>query len=252
MFISKLIRWITIVTLLVFLAGFTEPVLAGSSPCGGSVTVVSGDTLYKIAVRCGTSVNALKLANELTDVNQIKVGQVLLMPGALIKGSNNIDIYIVNHGDTLSEIARLFNTTLSKIVSINTGIKNPNLIYAGQRVNVPSPNTAPPEDPEDPSEINLKTYIVQKGDTMTKIAYRLGITLSTLVKLNPQVKNINIIYIGQKLNLPDGISYYIVGTGDTLSRIAARFSTTWQELMKLNPEIKNANLIYVGQKIKLQ
>lgn len=246
---AKLTRWITIVTLIVLLAGFAEPVQAGSSPCGGSVTVVSGDTLYKIAVRCGTSVNALKLANELADVNQIKVGQVLLMPGAVIKGSNNIDIYIVNHGDTLSEIAKMFNTTVSHLLTLNPNIKNANLIYAGQRLNVPSPNAAPPEEPS--SEINTKICIVQKGDTMSKIASRFSITLSTLVNLNPQVKNINLVYVGQKLNLPDGISSYIVGSGDTLSKIAARFSTTWQELSKLNPEIKNANLIYVGQKIKL-
>jgi peptidoglycan endopeptidase LytE len=245
---TKLSRWLAIVTLIVLLVGFTKPVQAGSSPCGGSVTVVSGDTLYKIAVRCGTSVNALKLANELTDVNQIKVGQVLLMPGALIKGSNNIDIYIINHGDTISEIAKMFNTTVSHLLTLNLKIKNANLIYAGQRLNVPSPNAVPPEEP---SEINTKVYIVQKGDTMSKIASRLSITLSTLVNLNPQVKNINMIYVGQKLNLPDGISYYIVGSGDTLSKIAARFSTTWQELLKLNPDIKNANLIYVGQKIKL-
>lgn len=246
---TKLTRWIIIIMVIVLLVGFTNPVQAGSSPCGGSVTVVSGDTLYKIAVRCGTTVNALKLANELPDVNQIKVGQILLMPGALIKGSNNIDIYIVNHADTLSEIAKMFNTTVSYLLTLNPSIKNSNLIYAGQRLNVPSPNAAPPEGPS--SEINTEVYIVQKGDTMNKIASRLGITLSTLVNLNPQVKNINLISVGQKLNLPDGISYYIVGSGDTLNKIAARFSTSWQELLKLNPDIKNANLIYVGQKIKL-
>jgi peptidoglycan endopeptidase LytE len=106
-------------------------------------------------------VNALKLANNLTDVNQLKVGQVLLMPGAVIKGSDNVDIYIVNHGDTLSEIARLFNTTLSKLVSLNPSIKNINLIFAGQHVNVPSPNTEPPADP--PAD-DTKIYIVQRGD----------------------------------------------------------------------------------------
>lgn len=249
MFTTKLIRLITILSLFVMMAGLADPVQAGSSPCGGTVTVVKGDTLYTIAVRCSTSVNALKLANNLTNENLIYVGQVLYMPGAIIKGEKGIDIYIVNHGDTLSEVAKLFNTTLSQLLILNPSIKNVNLIYAGQRVNVPSPESIPPEEPISP---NLKVYIVQRGDTMYRIAYRLGITLSTLVKLNPQVKNINLIYIGQKLNLPDGISYYIVGYGDTLSRIAARFSTTWQTLMKLNPEIKNANLIYVGQKIKLK
>jgi LysM repeat protein len=87
---------------------------------------------------------------------------------------------------------------------------------------------------------------------MNKIAGRLGITLPTLVKLNPQVTNINLIYPGQKLHIPDDVSTYIVARGDTLKKIADQFGTTWQALMALNPEVKNANLIYVGQVIKIQ
>ncbi len=227
----------------------TEHVFAGSSPCGGSVTVANGDTLQKIAQRCGTSVAALKLANQLSNVNLITVGQVLLMPGALIKGTNNIDVYITNHGDSLSEIAKLFATNITQLLSLNQNIKDANLIYAGQRINVPSPNAVIPSVP--PSS-NIMIYIVQRGDTMNKIASRLGISLSTLVKSNPQVTNINLIYSGQKLNLPEGISTYIVMRGDTLNKIADRFDTTWQALLVLNPDIKNANLIYVGQAIKIQ
>jgi LysM repeat protein len=246
--IIRIFRWIIFILLLVLIASIAEPVFAGSSPCGGSVTVVSGDTLYKIAQRCGTTVNALKLANQLSNVKDISVGQVLLMPGALIKGTNNVDIYIVNHGDWLSEIAKLFNTTLAQLLTLNPAIKNPNLIFAGQRINVPSPNAVTPPTPP---TINTKIYIVQRGDTMQKIATRLGISLATLVKLNPQVTNINLIYTGQKLNIPEEITTYVVARGDTLKKIADRFGTTWQALLALNPEIKNANLIYVGQVIKI-
>jgi LysM repeat protein len=249
MTIKRYFRWIIFLSLLGILLISTEPVHAGSSPCGGSVTAASGDTLNTIAQRCGTSVNALKLANQLSNVNVITIGQVLLMPGALIKGSNNVDIYIVNHGDSLSEIAKLFNTTLAQLLALNPAIKNPNLIFAGQRINVPSPSAVTPPEPP---ITNTKTYVVQRGDTMNKIATRLGITLATLVKLNPQVTNINLIYPGQKLHIPEETSTYIVARGDTLKKIADRFGTTWQALMALNPEVKNANLIYVGQVIKIQ
>jgi LysM repeat protein len=249
MSIIRISRWIILLSLLVMMAYSTEPVDAGSSPCGGSVTVVSGDTLYKIAARCGTSINALKLANQLSNVNLITVGQVLLMPGAIIRGSNNVDIYIVNHSDSFSEIAKLFNTTLAQLLVLNPGINNPNLIYAGQRINVPSSNAVTPPEPP---PINMKIYIVQRGDTMSKIASRLDITLAALVKVNPLVKNINLIYPGQKLNLPEEVAYYIVHRGDTLKKIADSFGTTWQALMLLNPWIKNANLIYVGQVIKIK
>jgi LysM repeat protein len=253
-------KWILIFlcsVILITMLASPNAVYAGSTPCGGSVTVASGDTLQKIANRCSTSVNALKLANNITDINSIKVGQVLLMPGALIKGSAGVDIYIVNHRDTLSQIARDFNTTLSNLLKLNPAITNPNLIYAGQRLNVPSLSVSPqptpiPSPTTTPPATTGQIYIVQKGDTMNKIARRLGITLAALVKVNPQVTNINRIYVGQKLNIPDGVSVYIVVRGDTLKKIADRFGTTWQALWKLNPDIKNPNLIYVGQIIKLR
>jgi spore coat assembly protein SafA len=224
---------------------------AGSAVCGGNVTVVSGDTLRKIADRCGTTVSALKLANNLSNANLIYVGQVLVMPGALIKGSNNVDIYIVNHGDTLKTIAALFNTTLDTLLNLNPAITNANLIYAGQRLNVPTPGTVPPVTPPPPPP-GGQSYTVQKGDTMKKIAERYGISLDALIKANPQVTNINLIYVGQKLSIPGGVSVYVVVKGDTLRKIADRYGTTVEALLKLNPDIKNASLIYVGQVIKLK
>jgi LysM repeat protein len=43
--------------------------------------------------------------------------------------------YTVKRGDTLSAIARIFGTTVTKIVKDN-GIKNPNLIYPGQKLTI--------------------------------------------------------------------------------------------------------------------
>lgn len=245
---KNLTRLFILVALLASAVAFPSSARAGSTPCGGNVTVVSGDTLRKIANRCSTTVNALKLANNISNVNLIYVGQVLVMPGALIKGSGGYDIYIVNHGDTLKQIAALFGTTMDVLLSLNPAITNANLIYAGQRMTVPAPGSTIPT----PVPSGGQIYIVQRGDTMKKIASRLGITLDALVKANPQVTDINLIYVGQKLNVPDGVSVYIVVKGDTLKKIAERFGTTWQNLMTLNPDIKNANLIYVGQIIKLK
>lgn len=87
---------------------------------------------------------------------------------------------------------------------------------------------------------------------MKKIAARLEIMLEALAKANPQVTDINKIYVGQKLNIPDGVSVYVVVKGDTLQKIADRFGTTVEALFTLNPDIKNANPIYVGQIIKLK
>ena len=44
--------------------------------------------------------------------------------------------YVVEAGDTLSEIAVKFGTTVSKLLSLNPRIKNPDLIYAGEAIRV--------------------------------------------------------------------------------------------------------------------
>lgn len=52
-------------------------------------------------------------------------------------------------------------------------------------------------------EIAPTTYTVQKGDSLWKIAVRFEIGLSELAKANPQIKNLSLIYPGQKLNIPE-------------------------------------------------
>lgn len=51
------------------------------------------------------------------------------------KPKNKKTYYVVKKGDNLTVIANRYNTTVAKLVSLN-GIKNPNLIYAGQKIRV--------------------------------------------------------------------------------------------------------------------
>jgi LysM repeat protein len=60
--------------------GGSTPSTPGSSASGGTYTVRLGDTLFAIAVRNGTSVYALQIANHLPNPNAIYQGQVLIIP----------------------------------------------------------------------------------------------------------------------------------------------------------------------------
>ncbi|OLO38045.1 N-acetylmuramoyl-L-alanine amidase [Alkalihalophilus pseudofirmus] len=46
-------------------------------------------------------------------------------------------------------------------------------------------------------------YSVEKGDTMTKIAVEHGLTLKELAKANPQIKNLDLIIVGQHINIKE-------------------------------------------------
>jgi lysozyme len=101
-------------------------------------TVKTGDTLFSIAKGAGTTVAVLMRANpEITDKNNISVGQVIYLPGATIKLSDGKTVYIVNRGESLGAIAKKFNITLSALTAANTQITNINLIFTGQRINIP-------------------------------------------------------------------------------------------------------------------
>lgn len=251
----KILMFVLLTAMLAATFAATSSALAASG-CGASVTVVKGDTLRKIADRCGTTVSALRRANpEIGSGDLIYPGQVLQLPGAILGTDGGYFIYIVARGDTLKGLATRFSTTMDALLKSNPEITNPNLIYEGQWIKVyAAPTTPPPATPPPatPPADSTQTYYVKKGDTLRKIAEKFGVTVDALLKLNPGITNPNLIYVGQALKVPAAATSYIVQKGDTLRIIAAKFGTTVDALIKLNPDIKNPNLIYVGQVIKVK
>ncbi len=246
---KKLLQAFVLLSMLVAMFAVTGSAFAAG--CGTSVTVVSGDTLRKIAERCGTTVSAIQRANpEIGNGNLIYPGQVLLLPGTILGTDGGYLIYVVARGDTVKGLAARFGSTVDLILGHNPEIKNANLIYEGQRLTIYA--TTPGGNPPPPPPVGGQTYYVQKGDTLRKIASRFSTTVDELLKVNPQITNPNLIYSGQAITIPAGVSTYIVQKGDTLRIIAGKFGTTVENLLSLNPNIKNANLIYVGQVLNVR
>lgn len=134
------------------------------------------------------------------------------------------------------------------------------------------PVTTPVDVPEKPVSDNI--YVIQNGDSLSKIAARHGVKTAELQELN-NIADPNKIRIGQKLILPayakpsqskpsaekvasaaasatasadDGT--YVVKSGDALSKIAKKFGVKQADLMAANG-IKDANKIRIGQKLKI-
>mgnify|MGYP004514518339 FL=1 len=94
--------------------------------------MVKGDSLYKIANKFNTTVNALKEKNNLTS-NTLSIGQKLLIPTT---STNNKLTYTVKKGDNLYSIARTYNTTVDKLKSLNNLTSN--TLSIGQTLILPS------------------------------------------------------------------------------------------------------------------
>ncbi len=103
-------------------------------------------------------------------------------------------------------------------------------------------------------------YLVERGDSLSRIAQRFDTSVARLVALN-QLPNRHRIRIGQRLLLPqDSLAaaggappvngVYGVSRGDTVSRIAARFGVTESALLGANG-IGNPDLIYPGQELRI-
>lgn len=95
-------------------------------------TVKKGDTLYSIARKYNTTVNAITTLNNLTS-NNLSIGQTLKIP---VSTQNAIEkTYTVKSGDTLYSIAKKYNTTVSELINRNN-LKTSSL-SVGQELIIP-------------------------------------------------------------------------------------------------------------------
>ena len=104
-----------------------------------SVLVEVGDSLSKIAKRYDTTTEILAAINGICDVNQIYVGQKILLAGAEFETDDEVDpapisvTVLVEVGDSLSKIAKQYDTTVDALMVTND-ITDPNLLFVGQEL----------------------------------------------------------------------------------------------------------------------
>lgn len=167
-----------------------EPAPTSAPGQGVEHVVAWGETIESIASRYGVSADDIVAANNLTNPDLIRAGDVLIIPGVSAP-SPEPGVHIVRQGETLASIASMYGITVDAIARAN-GIVNANYIYVGQRLTIPGGGAAPEGG---------QTYIVQPGDTLASIAVRFGTTAWAIANAN-NLPNVNIIYVGQTLRIP--------------------------------------------------
>ena len=183
-----------------------------TSSSAGSYTVVSGDSLYAIARKTGTSIQDLLSLNGLNLNSVIHPGQVLQLSNAYESSSTeetvttteetasseetstsgNAQMYYVHQGDTLYRIARNNGISLSTLLEWNNlSVDSP--IHPGQGLIVSYGSSSSTEEAEETaasSESTETTYTVQPGDGLWRIAKNYGLTLDELKSMNQLTSNI--------------------------------------------------------------
>lgn len=183
-----------------------------------SYTVQTGDTLEQIALRLGVDETALRQLNRVQGNADLVAGDTLLLPATHQELApprpaplnDPAADYVVQAGDSLGVIAQAHGLTLAEIMEANQ-IANPDAVYVGQRLILPTPVGAQAEgNAADPLPLQIGPpragsfyYTVKPGDTLSELARDFDSTILALLEYN-DLPNEETVYHGLELQIPYG------------------------------------------------
>ncbi|MCF2543770.1 LysM peptidoglycan-binding domain-containing protein [Ligilactobacillus ruminis] len=158
---------------------------------GSYYTIRPGDSWWSIANRFGMDMYQLAQLNGMSINNVIHPGQKIKVKGTIKNGAkpiknNNTSSYLVKPGDSWWSISAKYGLSMYALAQRN-GKTIYTVIHPGDKLTISGQTAAAP-----------RTYTVRRGDTLSGIASRLGVSLSSLASRN-HIRNINWIYINQRL-----------------------------------------------------
>lgn len=199
-------------------------------PVGQSIQIHSGDTLYSIANKYGTSVQHIKNLNGMKDNTLIAGNEIVVPKGtkktssiktsvpSTVATSSKSQIHVVKNGDTLWKIASANGLNVTELLNLNN-LKT-DTIYVGQKLKVNkisvsnigksttetlATSTAPKtQNTQKENYSNGPTHTVKAGETLGKIASNYALDLNEIMNRNGLTKD-SVIHVGQVIKL-DGDS----------------------------------------------
>lgn len=177
------------------------PAPAAPEPSGTVHVVREGDTLFEIAQRYDTTVDALIQVNGIANRRLIHPGDRVAIPAggataaaapAAARPAPSGTVHTVRSGETLGRIARRYGTSAQAIAALN-GITNLNLVRSGARLAIPAAPAAS-------SPLGAGVHVVQPGETLASVAARYGLSPDVVAAANGLTPPYT-LYVGNRLFL---------------------------------------------------
>lgn len=200
--------------------------------------------------------------------------QTIATTGMLSAASTTPSTYRVVSGDTVSSIAARHALSTASVLALN-GLGWKSLIFPGQVLQLTDAPATPPTTLTPPTTTTQVEYIITRGDTISAIASRFGVSTQTVLSAN-NLGWSTIIYPGQKITIPGTAApvaataapvvelapvsqvtpvtetpapqttSYLIKSGDTVTSIAATFGISVQSILDANG-LNRSSLIYAGR-----
>jgi len=250
-------------------------------------TVQNKETLPSIARRYNVNINELARINNISSKTKLRKGSELRIPVSAITeeeviasevvndkvqskpkiNTENFSKHTIQNGETLFSIARLYGmdvARLRKINNLNYGDKilvGQTLYVEGEPINNSNQNITSNNSNKN-IDITPTSHIVKRGETLSEIANKYGLTLNQIKKLNnlrsERVKvnqklivSNNNVATNKKTTNKVSNSVHKVASGETLSTIAQKYGVTENQLKEWNKDVINGNTIFAGTTLKV-
>ena len=194
------------------------------------------------------------------------IGGLLFFLFWLVSPAYADGIHVVRPGEDLWRIALQYGTSVTAIMQAN-GLRNPDWVYVGQRLRIPTVTSSPSSPSSAASPLSSSAaeggwYVVRPGDTVFRIALRFGVSPTALMQANG-IRDARWLWVGQRLRIPtqrarsstqavvpppSGQRVHVVAPGETLFGIAMRYGVSVERLAQVNG-LSSTSYVLTGQRL---
>jgi LysM repeat protein len=180
----------------------------GGDAKGGTVVVQPGETLSEIAERNGIGLQQLMRLNGIQNPAMVEAGRRLVVSGGSTAAGSGVRnsrsfSYTVKEGETLSELAERYDTTVQLLLQRNR-IGSPSELQAGSQLLIPGNRPTTSSGTSKPAGLAYsskdKEHVVQAGESLSQIAEGYKLPLDRLVVIN-NISNPDLVISGTRLKL---------------------------------------------------